>query len=145
MTFNVVSPHNSEYLYLYASDGPCKDAGVSKMTVEIHFLPCSCLVGLQISGVNETNCTCDCHSDIDQYVEQCDSKTGSFIKSPRLRTWISYINDSGVTGYLLYPNCPFDYCLSNSPPVDLNQPNGADVQCAYNRFISILWILPTWS
>ena len=133
LTFNVVSPHNSEYLYLYASDGPCKDAGVSKMTVEIHFLPCSCLVGLQISGVNETNCTCDCHSDIDQYVEQCDSKTGSFIKSPRLRTWISYINDSGVTGYLLYPNCPFDYCLSNSPPVDLNQPNGADVQCAYNR------------
>ena len=31
------------------------------------------------------------------------------------------------------PNCPFDYCLSTSPLFDLNQPNGADAQCAFNR------------
>ena len=131
LTFNVVSPHDSETITLFASDGPCKDVDLSKKTIRIHFLPCSCPIGLQILGM--TNCTCECHSDINQYVEKCDSHTGLLIKQPQSRAWISYINDTNLTGYLIYPNCPFDYCLSTSPPVDLNQPNGADAQCAFNR------------
>ena len=50
LTFNVVSPHNSENLTLYASDGPCKDADLSNKKIEIRFLPCSCPIGFQISG-----------------------------------------------------------------------------------------------
>ena len=80
----------------------------------------------------KTNCTCDCNSNICLYTEYCDSHTGSFVKKNQSRVWISYINDTNLTGYLVYPNCPFDYCLSTSPPVDLNQPNGADAQCAFN-------------
>ena len=133
LTFNVVSPNHSETLTLYASDGPCKNAPLSEAMIKIHFLPCSCLIGLQVSGANKTNCTCECHRDINEYVEQCDSQTGSFVKRHQSRAWISYINDTDLTGYLIYPNCPFDYCLSDSPPVDLNQPNGADAQCAFNR------------
>ena len=133
LTFNVVSRHVSENLSLYASDGPCKDAEFSRATIQINFLPCSCPIGLQESGMNNTNCTCDCHSDISQYVDQCDSHTGLLFKQPQIRAWISYINDTDQTGYLVYANCPFDFCLSNSPPVDLNQPNGSDVQCAFNR------------
>ena len=30
LTFNIVSPHNSENLTLFASDGPCKDADLSR-------------------------------------------------------------------------------------------------------------------
>ena len=77
LTFNVVSPNNSENLTLYASDGPCKDAKLSTARVEIDFLPCSCPIGLQVSGMNKTNCimSCECHSNISQYVEQCDSLT----------------------------------------------------------------------
>ena len=67
LIFNVVSPHKSENLFLYALDGPCKDAELSSAAVKIHFLPCSCLIGLQVSGMNSTNCTCDCHSNISQY------------------------------------------------------------------------------
>ena len=133
LTFNVVSPHNFEILSLYASDGPCKDADLSRATVEINFLPCSCPIGLQVSRMNSTNCICECHRDVSQYVEHCDSNTGSLVKQPQSRAWVSYINDIDLTGYLVYPNCPFDYCLSTSPPVDLNQPNGADAQCAFNR------------
>ena len=133
LEFSVISPNNSENLTLYALDGPCKDADLSTRTIEIHFLHCSCPIGLQISGINKTNCTCECHSDIRQHVEQCDSHTGSFVKRDQSRAWISYINDTNLTGYLVYPNCPFDYCLSTSPSVDLNQPNGADAQCAFNR------------
>ena len=133
LIFNVVSPHDSENLTLYASDGPCRDADLSRGTIKIHFLPCSCPIGLQVSGKNKTNCTCECHSDVSQYVETCDGPTGSLVKQPQSRAWISYINDTNPTGYLVYPNCPFDYCLSANPPVDLNQPNGADAQCAFNR------------
>ena len=133
LIFNIVSPHNSERLTLYALDGPCKDAELSTATVKLHFLPCSCPIGLQVSGMNSINCECECHSDINEYMEQCDSHTGSLVKQPQSRAWISYFNITDLTGYLVYRNCPFDYCLLTSPPVDLNQPNGADAQCAFNR------------
>ena len=132
--FNVVSPHDSETLDLYASDGPCRNIDeLSRATVEINFLPCSCPIGLQVVGMHFTNCTCECHSDISQYMERCDGHNGSLVKRNESRAWISYIND---TGYLVYPNCPFDYCLSTSPGSTFNltsQPNGADAQCAFNR------------
>ena len=103
------------------------------MTLGIHFLPCSCLIGLQPSGKNKTNCTCECHTDIHQYVEQCDPHTGSFVRQSQSKAWISYINDTQPSGYLVYSNCPFDYCKSPGPSIDLNQLNGANVQCAFNR------------
>ena len=135
LIFNVVSPNNFEELTLYASDGPCKDVELSKRTLEIHFLPCSCLIGLQPSGKNETNCTCECHRNISQYAEpECDSHTGSFIRrESQSKAWISYVNDTKITGYLVYSNCPYDYCNSFSLPVNLNKPNGADAQCAFNH------------
>ena len=133
ITFNVVSPHDSETLALYSSDGPCGNVELSKATIKIHFLPCSCPIGLQISEVNSTNCTCKCHSDIGQYMKQCDSHTGLLFKYPKTWAWISHINDTDLTGYLVYPNCPFDYCLPTSPPIYLNKPGGADAQCVYNR------------
>ena len=128
LTFNVISPHKFESQSIYALDGPCKDAELSSATVEIHFLPCSCSIGF--SGMDNTNCTCDCQSNISQYIDYCDSHTGLLIKQPQTGAWISYVNE---TGYLVFPNCPFDYCLSNSPPFYPNQPNGADAQCAFDR------------
>ena len=133
LTFSIVSLHDSENLTVYASDGPCKNAELSRATVEVHFLPCSCPIGLQVAGTNDSNCTCECHRKISQYMKKCNSHTGSVIKQPRSRAWISSINDTNQTGYLVYPNCPFDYCLSTSPPIYLNKPNGADAQCAFNR------------
>ena len=132
-TFNVVSPHGSETLALYASDGPCRNVELSRATVKINFHPCTCLIGLQVVEMQITNCTCECHSDISRYMERCDSHNGSLVKN-NSRAWISYINDTSLSGYLVYPNCPFDYCLSTSLQFNLNdQPNGADAQCAFNR------------
>ena len=138
LIFNVVSPHDLENLTLYASNGSCKNTELSIANVPIQFLNCSCLIGLQVSGINSTNCTCECHSNISQYMDHCNSRTGLLFKKPQSRAWISYINDTNITGYLLvYPNCPFDYCLSNNSDYKLNfnEPNGsgADVQCAFNR------------
>ena len=94
LTFNVVSPHNHENLILYAIDGPCKDADLSRRVIKINFLPCSCPIGFQISGKREINCTCDCHSNISRYAEHCDSHTESFVKRSQARAWISYINEA---------------------------------------------------
>ena len=99
MTFNIVSEHDSENLTLYASDGPCKDAELSRATVDVRFLPCSCPVGLQVSETNKTYCTCEYHDDISLYVEKCNSHTGLLYKWPQSRAWISYINDTDLTGY----------------------------------------------
>ena len=83
LTFNIISPREYDNLIriLYALDGPCKDADLSRKVVKIDFLPCSCPIGFQMSGKAKINCTCDCHSDISQYTENCDSLTESFIKS----------------------------------------------------------------
>ena len=54
-------------------------------------------------------------------------------KKPQSRAWISYINDTNLSGYVVYKNCPFDYCYSQSVPIILSQSNGTDVQCAFNR------------
>ena len=136
-TFNVVSPHGSETLDLYASDGPCRNIDeLSRAIVKIKFLPCNCPIGLQVVGTHITNCTCECHSDISRYMERCDSHNGSLVKRNESRAWISYMNNTNQTGYLVYPNCPFDYCLSTSPGPTFNltsQPHGADAQCAFNR------------
>ena len=83
LTFNVVSPQDNEFLTLYASDGPCKDAKLSTLMVEVHFLNCSCPIGFQVSANTKTNCTCECHRNIRQHVEQCDSHTRSLFGEPQ--------------------------------------------------------------
>ena len=132
MPFNVFSPHDTESLTLFASDGPCKAANFSKATIEIRFLPCNCLIGLQPLELSIVSCTCVCHQQLSQYVAVCDTNTGSFVKQSQSRSWISYINGEHSSGYIVYSNCPFHYCNSLAP-INLNLPNGSDAQCAFNR------------
>ena len=135
LTFNVISPQDSEKLTLYASDGPCKDADLSTLRQEVLFHPCTCPVSFQPSANSQINCTCECDSDIAEHVE-CDIQTQSFVRKPQSNAWISNISDENTTEYmyLVFPNCPYDYCNSNySVKVNLSQPNGADAQCAFNR------------
>ena len=135
LKFNIISPNNTEQLTLYALDGPCRDADLSKISIDINFLPCSCLIGLQQVEPSDTNCLCECHNDIIQFVDKCNSSTGAFLRKPLSRAWITFTtdNNSESSGYLVYPNCPFDYCNSLNISIDLNQPNGADAQCAFSR------------
>ena len=130
LSFSITSTHDREELSLYASDGPCKNADTSKLTYSIQFLPCECPIGFQLSETSQSNCTCDCHSNISRYVT-CDIHRESFVRKYTSNVWIRYDNSSG---YLVYLNCPYDYCKPlNSTSVNLNQQNGADAQCAFNR------------
>lgn len=134
LTFNIVTPQNHEVLNLYASNGPCKDAELSTLNLKVQFLPCDCPLGFQASRMNaEINCTCECHQQIDRYMT-CDPYTGTLMKKPQSNVWIMYINDTNLlTGYLVFPNCPYSYCNPLSTPIDLNEENGANFQCVFNR------------
>ena len=133
LTFNVFSPNDYEYINLFA-EGPCGSSTVSMKRLTIQFLNCTCLVGFEPSNSEVTRCKCVCDSKLSPYITNCDAKTSSIIKV-NTNSWITYINDTNSRGYVIHPNCPFDYCLPQTANVsiNLNVPNGADTQCAFNR------------
>ena len=135
LSFNIISPKNSEQLSLYASDGPCRNAESATMTVDVHFLPCTCPIGFQPSDISEVNCTCECHDDIIPYVSRCDTQTQLITRQTQTKAWITSTSFAdNTTGYIIYPNCPYDYCkYGQTLSINLNQPNGADAQCAFGR------------
>lgn len=50
-----------------------------------------------------------------------------------MNSWITYIlNDSDPQRYLIYSNCPFDYCYHQTEKVTFSLPNDVDPQCLYN-------------
>ena len=133
LSFNVASPSHTEVLELLA-EGPCGDSDQSVRQAKIIFNNYTCPVGFQPSNSN-TMCACECESSLEGYIIGCNESTSSIIKQGA-NVWIAYVNESDLTnGLVVEPNCPFDYCL---PPtervsINLNLPNGADAQCAFNR------------
>ena len=134
LTFNVYSPHESETINLSA-DGPCGSSTLSTTKLNIQFLECTCPVGFEPrSTTKTTRCECVCDSALSPYITNCSYQTRSLIRL-NTNSWISYSNTTSPAGYVVHSNCPFDYC---NPPtdnvsMDLNLPDGADAQCAYNR------------
>ena len=135
LTFNVFSPHNVETLNLY-SDGPCGIAALSTNHVTIQFIECTCPVGFEPLSNNQssTRCECVCDSTLSLYITECDITTSSVLRKDT-NSWITYINDTDPPEYVIYKNCPFDYCQpqTKSVTINFNLPNGADSQCAFDR------------
>ena len=135
LTFNVFSSHDIETLTLY-TDGPCGNADLSTRLLTVEFLNCTCPIGLEplTNSQSETRCECDCDSDISAYLSSCNSTTGALTRSTT-NAWITYVNDTDPPGFIIHPNCPFDYCLPPSEDVsfNFNLPEGADALCANNR------------
>ena len=135
LNFTVFSPHEVETLIMYA-EGPCKDAGLSRMNIPISFLPCTCPIGFQPAVKEISNCVCECHFEIQKYAINCNYSTQSLTKAQGF--WIDYVNrydNINQSGFIYYAFCPYDYCLSVEHPVNINLEilNGADAQCAFNR------------
>ena len=130
LTFNISSPYDSVDLGLYVRKGPCKYLGLSKTMVKVYFKNCTCPVGFQPSSKESKMCYCECDQKLKPYLKVCDFLGHSFIKNSN--SWIDYIKDSG---YIIYPNCPYDFCISptDDAVIKLQEPNGADAQCDYKR------------
>ena len=132
LQFNLFSPLDSEDLILFMT-GPCNVTGISERKVRID-ITCTCPIGFQIFNKDKTVCDCVCHQVLQTFDKtECNSITESIIRKDNF--WIAYANHTELSGYIIYPNCPFDYCY---PPgkqvsINLNLPNGSDAQCASNR------------
>ena len=135
LTYNVFSPHDFETINLFA-DGPCGSAALSASHVTIKFTACTCPVGFQplYNSNSSTRCECVCDSKLSPFVTHCDDTTSSVFRVGT-NSWISNVNDTDPPGYIIYQNCPFDYCqpLTKNVSINFNLPNGTDTQCAYNR------------
>ena len=121
--------YNSSQIELYA-EGPCSDNGISKRILNVIFLPCTCPIGFQ-SSETETRCSCLCDPLLATYIVNCSYENETVLRARNV--WIDYVNTTAEDGYLLYPNCPFDYCVDKPVNVNLNILDGADIQCAFNR------------
>ena len=132
LTYNVFSPYDSETFNLY-SDGPCRSATLSTSHVTIEFIECTCPIGFEPLS-NSQSCECVCDSALSPYITECNITTSSVLRKDT-NSWITYINDTDPPEYVIYKNCPFDYCQpqTQSVTINFNLPNGADSQCAYDR------------
>ena len=133
LTFNVLSQHDNESINLFA-DGPCGSSQLSIRKLDIQFLDCTCPIGFQHNNESVSRCECICDSKLFPYITNCNFTTSSIIRE-NTNSWITYINDTDPPGYVIHPNCPFDYCQPQTVNVsiNLNLSNGADAQCAFNR------------
>ena len=131
LTFNISSPHNNVDLVLYPDQSPCKNMGLSSVRIKIKFANCNCSIGFQRS--EDTNkCECRCDPTLEPYVTVLNLT--SFVR--RKNCWISYTTKGTGYRYLIHPKCPYDYCLplsSTAGIINLNEPNGANAQCNFNR------------
>lgn len=137
LKFNIFSTQGYQHLTMMPIvKSPYIYTNLSSTVITIEFPFCiSCPTGFQKIVNKVTGCDCNCDKDLKSFVISCNPSTGVITKG-RTTAWISYINvTKGTNGYLIYPYCPFDYCLPPDETVDinLNMPNGADTQCAHNR------------
>ena len=131
LIFNVFSSSGNESINLYADTPYFQSYQLSIRKLDIQFLDCTCPIGFQ---PKTTSCECICASELSPYITNCNIETSSIIREST-NSWITYINDTDPPGYVIHPNCPFDYCQpqTDNVSINLNLPNGADAQCAFNR------------
>jgi predicted outer membrane repeat protein len=132
LTYRVYSPDDSETVSLFA-EGPCKDSVISRRSVTIRFLDCTCSIGFE-PYPSDSECECVCNSTLSPYITKCDTSTSS-VSRANTTSWITYINDTDPPGFMIHPICPLDYCYppSENVSIDFSLPSGSDAQCAHNR------------
>ena len=130
LTFTLFSPHNVEELTL-SVEGPRNVSGTSKQHVLVKSI-CTCPIGFQVSNNDQDSCDCVCNSVLQANQKtECDAKSQSIIRKDNF--WITYINKTNGSGYLIYPICPYDYCHlpEEHISINLNIHNGSNIiQCS---------------
>ena len=132
LEYNVYPQDDSAQLYIHLyAEGPCgNNIEVSKLILNLTFLPCECPVGLQPSS-SQTECICECDRRLTQHqITSCFAKNGTVQLETNI--WIGLSNSTNGTGFVIH-DCPFDYCVEKPVNISLSSPDSVDEQCAYNR------------
>ena len=107
----------------------------SKRTVKLNFLACiECPIGFEKTNDNARGCDCVCNRILETYIINCNY-TRETITKRGTTAWITHLIIKNTSGYLIYPQCPLDYCHppDTTAEINLNIPNGADAQCTHNH------------
>ena len=131
LKYNIFSPKDHEKITLFPNS-PCGTSAPSVRSLNIQFLNCTCPIGFEPSNSKSTACECICDSELSPYISDCNSVTKLLVRE-KTNSWITYLNDTDPPGYVIHPNCPFDYCHSPTEKVNFSLPSRVDEQCAYNR------------
>ena len=127
------SPRPVPYQATIYADGPCGDKGISKLTVNITVVPCTCALGLVVDD-SKKECKCKCDEQLIDYIKECDPEMDSVKRKGVF--WISTTDkNDGNFSYIIFPYCPVGYCQSPNETilVNLSHQNGTDAQCANNH------------
>ena len=73
---------------------------------------------------------CVCETRLAKYTHHCNitNGLGHITRDSGQQFWVGY--DSQSDGLILHPHCPFDYCVSHTVIIALNN---ASIQCAHDR------------
>ena len=123
--FSISSPNDVETLFVY-SIGPCNDAPLSRMEIEVLFLQCDCSVGFMRTE-NERVCECVCDSLVTIHTSICNSTTETFIKSDN--SWIGFVYEDDPDSLSVHLNCPYNYCKPSGSTISFSN----STICNFNR------------
>ena len=121
INYQLFTPNDLEDLVLYP-DGPCRDTGFARRTIPVTLLSCP-------DGFNLSGSVCACDERLVPFTTNCSVDNDSIEREGTF--WVSALQDNGTySGLIIHPRCPFDYCVTETVEVNLENP---DVQCANNR------------
>ena len=122
ITYHLSSKKTPSNLILFP-DGPCRDVGISRREITIHFLPCP-------DGFTLEGSECVCEERLQRYTNSCNVDDNSIQRNSNA-FWIGAVyNNATFGGLILHPSCPFDYCIDTPVAVKLDN---LDIQCNFNH------------
>ena len=120
LDYALFSLSDSVMLELYGN-GPCSSKFSYRLIISLNQ---NCPPGFNISEDK----SCACEQRLQRYTNLCDILSGNITRDSLKQFWVGYDDDSD--GLILHPNCPLDYCVTQTVIFSLNN---TDVQCAHNR------------
>lgn len=137
LKFNIFSSQAYQQLTMIpVVNPPYIRNNMSSRAITLQFPFCiSCPIGFEKHIDKVTGCNCICDTYLKPYIINC-SVLSEIVTKGHTTAWIGYIKSKkNLSSYLIYPYCPFDYCLPPNAIVDINFniPNGVNTQCAHNR------------
>ena len=122
LKYQVFSTEDTLTLTFYA-DGPCSKLGTASATISLKLLPCP-------DGFQLARDECTCETRLQMYTSRCYVGDRTIENSGDFWVGGLYDDSGSYTGLILYPHCPFNYCVTNKVRFILSE---ADEQCNFNR------------
>ena len=97
---------------LFPDTGPCRDNRIGTIVINVNFLPCP-------NGFVQNGSECVCDKQLQRFNAICNV-SDNLIKWTSTVLWMGVdYDDNNYRGLVLYPECPFDFCIDRPVPITL--------------------------